>query len=42
MTKVRGMLVQERRDMAAALKPLRKLLKIQGIFPDEIVTDGLA
>ena len=34
---VRGMLVQKRRDMAAALK----LLKNQGIHPQAIVTDGL-
>ena len=34
---VRGMLVQKRRDMAAALK----LLKNQGIHPQAIVTGGL-
>ena len=38
---VRGMQVQQRRDMAAALKLLRKLLKNQGIHPQAIVTDGL-
>lgn len=35
-------LVQKRRNKAAALKLLRKLLKNQGYMPDEIVTDGLA
>ena len=34
-------LVQKRRNKAAALKLLRKLLKNQGIHPDTIVTDGL-
>jgi len=34
--------VQKRRNKAAALKLLRKLLKNQGYVPDEIVTDGLA
>ena len=36
------MLVQKRRNKAAALKMLRKLLKNQGIHPETIVTDGLA
>ena len=36
------MLVQKRRNKAAALKLLRKLLKNQQRVPDEIVTDGLA
>jgi len=36
------MLVQKRRNVAAALKLLRKLLKNQGIHPETIVTDGLA
>jgi hypothetical protein len=31
-----------RRNKAAALKLLRKLLKHQGFVPDAIVTDGLA
>ena len=35
-------LVQKRRNKAAALKLLRKLLKNQGYVPDRIVTDGLA
>ena len=35
-------LVQKRRNKAAALKLLRKLLKNQGYVPDEFVTDGLA
>ena len=39
---VLDMLVQKRRNKAAALKLLRKLLKNQGCLPDEIVTDGLA
>jgi putative transposase len=39
---VLDMLVQKRRNRAAALKLLRKLLKNQGFIPDEIVTDGLA
>lgn len=39
---VLDMLVQKRRNKAAALKLLRKLLKNQGYVPDEIVTDGLA
>lgn len=39
---VLDILVQKRRNKAAALKLLRKLLKKQGFVPDEIVTDGLA
>ena len=39
---VMDMLVQKRRDMAAALNLLRKLLKNQGVHPETIVTDGLA
>ena len=39
---VLDVLVQKRRNKAAALKLLRKLLKNQGRVPDEIVTDGLA
>lgn len=39
---VLDMLVQKRRNKAAALKLLRKLLKNQGHPPDAIVTDGLA
>jgi transposase-like protein len=39
---VLDVLVQKRRNRAAALKLLRKLLKNQGFVPDEIVTDGLA
>jgi putative transposase len=35
-------LVQKRRNKAAALKLLRKLLKNQGIHPETVVTDGLA
>ena len=35
-------LVQKRRNKAAALKLLRKLLKSQGFMPEQIVTDGLA
>ena len=38
---VLDVLVQKRRNKAAALKLLRKLLKNQGCVPDEIVTDGL-
>lgn len=38
---VLDMLVQKRRNKAAALKLLRKLLKNQGYVPDQIVTDGL-
>lgn len=36
---VLDMLVQERRNKAAALKLLRKLLKNQGIHPETITTD---
>jgi transposase-like protein len=36
------MLVQERRNKAAALKLLRKLLKHHGVHPEAIVTDKLA
>jgi len=39
---VLDVLVQKRRNKAAALKLLRKLLKKQGFAPDAIVTDGLA
>ena len=39
---VLDVLVQKRRNKAAALKLLRKLLKHQGFVPDAIVTDGLA
>jgi len=39
---VLDILVQKRRNKAAALKLLRRLLKNQGFVPDEIVTDGLA
>ncbi len=39
---VLDMLVQKRRNKAAALKLLRKLLKSQGLVPEKIVTDGLA
>ncbi len=39
---VLDVLVQKRRNKAAALKLLRKLLKNQGFVPDAIVTDGLA
>lgn len=35
-------LVQKRRNKAAALKLLKKLLKNQGCVPEAIVTDGLA
>ena len=35
-------LVRKRRNKAAALKLLRKLLKNQGIHPETLVTDGLA
>jgi putative transposase len=38
---VLDVLVQKRRNKAAALKLLRKLLKKHGFIPDEIVTDGL-
>ena len=39
---VLDVLVQKRRNKAAALKLLRKLLKNQGVRPEAIVTDGLA
>lgn len=39
---VLDILVQKRRNKAAALKLLRKLLKNQGAPPEQIVTDGLA
>ena len=39
---VLDMLVQERRNKAAALKLLRKLLKNQGVHPETIITDKLA
>jgi transposase-like protein len=39
---VLDVLVQKRRNKAAALKLLKKLLKHQGFAPDAIVTDGLA
>ena len=38
---VLDVLVQKRRNKAAALKLLRKLLKNQGAVPEAIVTDGL-
>jgi putative transposase len=38
---VLDMLVQPRRDTAAALRLMRKLLKKQGYAPDELVTDKL-
>jgi len=38
---VLDMLVQKRRNKAAALKLLKKLLKNQGFVPEKIVTDGL-
>ena len=38
---VLDVLVQKRRNKAAALKLLRKLLRNQGYVPDTIVTDGL-
>jgi len=38
---VLDMLVQKRRNKAAALKLLRKLLKNQRYAPETIVTDGL-
>ncbi len=40
--KVLDVLVQKRRNKAAALKLLRKLLKNQGNHPETVVTDGLA
>lgn len=39
---VLDVLVQKRRNKAAALKLLSKLLKNQGVRPEKIVTDGLA
>ena len=39
---VLDMLVQKRRNKAAALNLLRKLLKNQGVHPETIVTDGLS
>ncbi len=36
-----GILVQRRRDKAAAKKLMRKLLKTQGLAPTEITTDKL-
>ena len=38
---VLDLLVQRRRDMAAAVKLMRKLLKKQGFAPDVLVTDKL-
>jgi putative transposase len=38
---VLDLLVQGRRDKAAAVKLMRKLLKKQGFAPDVIVTDKL-
>ena len=38
---VLDVVVQKRRNKAAALKLVRKLLKNQGYVPDKIVTDGL-
>jgi len=39
---VLDVLVQKRRNKAAALKLLRKLLKNQGFVPESIIPDGLA
>jgi putative transposase len=39
---VLDILVQSRRDLRAALKLMRKLLKKQGFVPDAVVTDRLA
>ena len=39
---VLDLLVQRRRDKAAAVKLMRKLLKKQGFAPDVLVTDKLA
>ena len=39
---VLDMLVQKRRNQAAALRLLRKLLKNQSVHPETVVTDGLA
>ena len=41
-SEVLDVLVQKRRNTAAALTLLRKLLKNQGVPPETIVTDGLA
>jgi transposase-like protein len=38
---VLDMLVQKRRNQAAAVRLLRKLLKGQGIRPEALITDGL-
>jgi transposase-like protein len=38
---VLDLLVQPKRDMAAALRLMRKLLRKQGYAPDELVTDKL-
>ena len=38
---VLDVLVQKRRNKAAALKLLRRLLKNQGVHPETITTDGL-
>ena len=38
---VLDLLVQSKRDTAAALRLMRKLLKKQGYAPDELVTDKL-
>jgi len=38
---VLDLLVQRRRDKAAAVKLMRKLMKKQGFAPDVLVTDGL-
>jgi transposase-like protein len=38
---VRDLLVQRRRDKAATVKLIRKLLKKQGFAPDALVTDKL-
>jgi transposase-like protein len=35
-------LLQSRRDRKAALKLMRKLLKMQGVVPDAVATDRLA
>ncbi|MGC1864313.1 MAG: DDE-type integrase/transposase/recombinase [Methylocystis sp.] len=38
---VRDVLVQSKRNKAAALKLMRKLAKKHGLMPDKIVTDHL-
>ena len=38
---VLDVLVQKRRNTAAAMKLFRKLLKSQGVHPETIITDGL-